>query len=138
LQRLAKNRSMALLDSTASKILTDCGGHNGLMIACLEMLEQNTQPEKQRWDIALAGHDSLWQAIVPMIGKPENRDRLAELVQDQTIGPARPYLVDPLLRDLFWRNLIANIGENGHLQWRCPAIRQTVEQILQESTGLTE
>ena len=48
------------------------------------------------------------------------------------VAPARPYLADPLLRHLYWNNLLtARPHPQGHcLEWRCEAIRRAVRQVI--------
>jgi hypothetical protein len=48
------------------------------------------------------------------------------------VAPARPYLADPVLRQLYWNNLLAarTHPQGRYLEWRCEAIRRAVKQVI--------
>jgi hypothetical protein len=56
---------------------------------------------------------------------------LAEKLQQQTLGPDRPHLHDPVLRKLFWLNLIYRVADH-QLRWQSEPIRQVGLNILSE------
>ncbi len=133
-QRLAQQRGLAITTNAVTAIHSACGGHNGLVATCLDMATNGHEPTESRWDLALAEHEQLWEAVIPLARNAAERQRLTSFCAEDVIGSSRPYLVDPLLRGLYWRNLITNrVGAEGsQLQWRCSAIRNAVSQVLAE------
>lgn len=53
------------------------------------------------------------------------------------LAPARPYLLDPVLRHLYWSNLlVARAHPDGNwLEWRCEAIRRAAALIVEQLDG---
>ena len=61
------------------------------------------------------------QAFTPFKREPEAAQQVRGLLTADDLGPDQPYLDDPLLRQLYWKNLIRPVA--GRLRWRCTAIR---------------
>ena len=62
------------------------------------------------------------QAFTPFKRDPEAVKQVCELLSADDLGPDQLYLGDPLLRQLYWKNLIRPLA--GRLHWRCAAIRE--------------
>ena len=75
----------------------------------------------------------LWQTLLPLAQEPAARDQLRSLVDAASLGRARPYLQDAVLRRLFWGNLlqVRGAGEGAHLHWRCDIAREAAMAVLQ-------
>ena len=74
---------------------------------------------------------------MPLGQKPATRERLAQLLQADELGRARPYLQDDELRRLFWGNLlqVRGTGDAARLHWRSTAIREAGWMVLESSTS---
>ena len=59
------------------------------------------------------------------------RALIVEWLERPRLAPARPYLFDPLLRRLYWANLLATRrdADGAWLEWRCQAIREAARMI---------
>ena len=75
----------------------------------------------------------LWQTLLPLAQEPAARDQLRSLVDAASLGRARPYLQDAVLRGLFWGNLlqVRGAGEGARLHWRCDIAREAAMAVLQ-------
>lgn len=75
----------------------------------------------------------LWQTLLPLAQEPAARDQLRSLVDAASLGRARPYLQDAVLRRLFWGNLlqVRGAGEGAYLHWRCDIAREAAMAVLQ-------
>jgi hypothetical protein len=75
----------------------------------------------------------LWQTLLPLAQEPATREQLRGLVDAASLGRARPYLQDAVLRRLFWGNLlqVRGAGEGAHLHWRCDIAREAAVAVLQ-------
>ena len=117
------------------------GGHPALFEEGLQWLVDHGVDEAQARSAALrshlAGSPRLWQTLLPLAQAPATRQRLAQLLQADELGRARPYLQDDELRRLFWGNLIhvRGTGDAARLHWRSPAIREAGLMVLESSTS---
>ncbi|MBV7541817.1 hypothetical protein [Acidovorax sp. sic0104] len=119
------------------------GGHPALFEEGLQWLVEQGVDEGQACCAALrshlAGSPRLWQTLLPLVQSPATRQRLAQLLQADELGRARPYLQDDELRRLFWGNLlqVRGVGDAARLHWRSPAIRDAGLMVLESSTSLS-
>lgn len=99
------------------------GGHPGLLQQAIRLLSSGVS----RADIAadLENNERVWQAFSTIAADRTLKEQLRGAVDDEDLGPARPYLVDPLKKALFWQNLITSRpGAAGRrLVWRCDAVQ---------------
>ncbi len=109
------------------------GGHPLLAQAALNLLVTQDEGDDAALAEALSGHPRLWEALLPVLRDPGVRPIVAGWLGRDRIAPARPYLMDPLLRHLYWDNLlVARVHPDGAwLEWRCAAIRGAVQQVLE-------
>ncbi|TDR44013.1 hypothetical protein DFR29_106159 [Tahibacter aquaticus] len=109
-----------------------CGGHPALIDEALQAHANNPRLETPQLHECLSGSVRLWESFLPLLADEAARMRIGELLHKSTLGRAQPYLIDRLLRRLFWANLIAaRPGEQGaQLEWRCAAVREAGRQIL--------
>lgn len=136
LQRNAANVPDALL----ARALHLSGGHPLLAQAALALLTTPAPAPTLDDDAviaALATHPRLWEALLPLLRDPAARAAVDAWLARPRLAPARPYLVDPLLRQLYWHNLLAARAhaDGAWLEWRCEAIRRAVRQVID---GLAE
>lgn len=120
-----------IADDTLSRALDLSGGHPLLAQAALVLLADAAQDDEAVIE-ALSTHPRLWESLLPMLREPTARAAVRGWLERSPIAPARPYLMDPLLRQLYWSNLLApRAGANGvGLEWRCEAIRRAVRQVI--------
>jgi hypothetical protein len=59
--------------------------------------------------------------LVPLCRDREKKEK---------IGPYQPYLDDPLLKELYWKNLLQKDKSGKRLMWRSEALRLAVLRIM--------
>lgn len=117
------------------------GGHPALFEEGLQWLVDHGVDEVQARSAALRSHlassSRLWQTLLPLAQAPATRQRLAQLLQADELGRARPYLQDDELRRLFWGNLlqVRGTGDAARLYWRSATIREAGLMVLESSTS---
>ncbi|MGB3392026.1 MAG: hypothetical protein WBA56_01135 [Stenotrophomonas sp.] len=116
--------------SRAKRALRLSGGHPLLASAALSLLALDDASDA---DVVaqLAHHPPLWQSLLPLMREPAARTLIVEWLDRPRLAPARPYLFDPLLRQLYWANLLATRrdADGAWLEWRCEAIRNAARMI---------
>lgn len=112
-------------NADAERALRLSGGHPLLAGAALSLLAQDGDADDASLAGQLAQHPPLWQSLLPLMREPAQRALIVEWLERPRLAPARPYLFDPLLRRLYWANLLAvrRDAQGGWLEWRCDAIR---------------
>lgn len=122
-----------LPDAVLARALRLSGGHPLLAQAALGLLGEGAAATDDEHIIeALSDHPRLWEALLPLLRDAGARALVHDWLQRDQIAPARPYLLDPLLRQLYWSNLLAaRVQPQGTwLEWRCEAIRRAVRQVI--------
>jgi hypothetical protein len=122
----------ALDDASAARLLRLSGGHPALLAAAHRLQRGATDHDDATLGARLAEHALLWQPMLPIVADAADRIRLQALVEAERLGRAHPYLIDPLLRRLYWANLLAvrEDRDGRWLIWRCEAIRQAARLAL--------
>ena len=115
----------------AARALWLSGGHPLLANAALSLLAQAGNASDADVVAQLAQHPPLWQSLLPLMREPAARALIVEWLERPRLAPARPYLFDPLLRQLYWANLLATRrdADGAWLEWRCQAIRDAARTI---------
>ncbi|KAF1686863.1 hypothetical protein B1992_05575 [Pseudoxanthomonas broegbernensis] len=119
-------------DVDAPRLLRLSGGHPALLDAAHRLLRAAPGIDDAAATARLAEHPLLWQALLPLAVPAEDRARLSGLLEAPRLGRARPYLIDPMLRRLYWANLLAprDAADGRWLAWRCEAVRAAARHVL--------
>ncbi len=119
-------------DALAARLLRLSGGHPALLDAAHRLLRAEPAIDDATATARLAEHPLLWQALLPLVERDDDRARLQALLDAPRLGRARPYLIDPLLRRLFWSNVLAprDEADGRWLAWRCDAARLAARNLL--------
>lgn len=119
-------------EDVAPGLLQVSGGHPGLLQESISL--HLSGQELEAIAAQLNESERLWQAFAPLADDAALREQLLDALQSERLGSAKPYLVDPLLRQLFWQNLIApRTFEDGRfLVWRCEAVRNAGVQVCEQ------
>lgn len=131
LQRNAAHVPVYLL----ARALHLSGGHPLLAQAALTLLTTPSPAPALDDDAVtttLSTHPRLWEALLPLLRDGAARTAVAAWLERPRLAPSRPYLVDPLLRQLYWHNLLAvrTHADGAWLEWRCDAIRRSARQVI--------
>ncbi|WP_457321210.1 hypothetical protein, partial [Stenotrophomonas sp. P5_B8] len=137
LQRNAAN----VPDYLLARALHLSGGHPLLAQAALTLLatpSADATLDDEAVIATLSTHPRLWEALLPLLRDPMARTAIEAWLERPRLAPARPYLVDPVLRQLYWHNLLTARphADGAWLEWRCEAIRRTVRQVIDSLAGL--
>lgn len=103
------------------------GGHPLLATAALALLaESGANASDEQLVEQLAGYAPVWQAFVPLLAEPVHRATITAWLQQPRVAMARPYLLDPVLRSLYWANLVTprRHADGLWLEWRSESIRR--------------
>jgi hypothetical protein len=127
LQLPAAHVDTALLDQLAQS----CGGHPALIDEALHLHASTPALQTAQLLECLYGSERLWESFMPLLADAAARQRIAAWLEKPVLGRAQPYLIDRLLRRLFWANLVtARASAEGlQLEWRCEAVRRAGRQI---------
>ncbi len=117
-------------DKIARELLTISGGHPRLLEQCLLFYRSDVSADLDAYQDALIQSPFVWQLFAPFVRDKENRQKLCRLLQQNDLWPDQPYLFDPLLRRLYWKNMLKRNPEKNRLSWRCEALREAGLRIL--------
>jgi len=100
--------------------------------ALASTLTQNlpSRPSESALMLKVANSDVLYCDFNQVL-RHNSAQALADKLHSQNLGPYRPHLQDPVLRKLFWLNLIC-ADANHQLCWQSEPIRQVGFNLLQE------
>ncbi len=123
---------LELHDELAETFLRFSGGHPALLHACLQLYQDDPTLPLEEYAGALTEDPLIWQLFTPFTRNPEEADQMRKWLEQDDLGPARPFLFDPLLRRLYWKNLLtaARTGPRRRLHWRCEVLRTVGREIL--------
>jgi hypothetical protein len=70
--------------------------------------------------------------LLPHLASGDTRAALARYLSEARLGPARPWLLDTQLRDLYWANLLVErqAADGRWLEWRSEAVRRAGRAAL--------
>jgi AAA15 family ATPase/GTPase len=141
--RMAKNSRagqglpMDLDKETAQRLLSISGGHPRVLEQCFALYAREPGFKEPELIETLLNTLFVWHIFTPFKEDAEQRQRLCQLLEQSDVGPARTYLADPLLKRLYWKNLLKRSSINYRLSWRCEALRRVGLEIL-ECPGETQ
>ena len=115
---------------TAEKLLQISGGHPRILDNCIELYSENNNFTTSDIKEVLFQSPFIWKLFTPFNRDAKIRSKVCELLSQNDVGPSHLFIYDPLLRKLYWRNLVKRGSSNRRLYWRCDALRQVGQQIL--------
>ncbi len=129
---LPRAAALGLDAAAAERALAASGGHPLLIDEALALLAAHPQRDLHDLEVELGRHGPLLQSFQPLLADAATRDALAHALQRERLAAARPWIADPLLRALYWSNLIVERGAevDRHYAWRCTAIRHAGADLL--------
>jgi hypothetical protein len=124
------------LDDVIDQFLTISGAHPQLLNDCLELRQENPELSLDDYPQELSQRDYVWQAFTQLQSlNTSAQQQIQEWLQREDVGNAQPYILNPLLRQLYWKNLLVEREFKGkqRLCWRCKALRIAGNNILNSS-----
>ncbi|MDM8558923.1 hypothetical protein [Candidatus Parabeggiatoa sp. HSG14] len=120
-------KELFLDDTIIDELLTISGAHPQLLNECLELNQQNPTLPLDKYSQKLSENEIIWQLFMPF-KDTEAMSQIHEWLQQENLGKAQPYILNDLLRKLYWKNLLVERGE--YLCWRCETLRLSGLEIL--------
>jgi hypothetical protein len=111
-------------------ILEASGGHPELLKCCLTYRVKTPAGTVPDYPGLLSQETVLVSAFTKFTHQPTHLQQLGEWLNQTEVGPALPHIFDPLLREVYWLNLLK--AQEGRLVWRCEAVRRAGLQMLEE------
>lgn len=123
---------LRLSDALVEAFLNISGAHPQLLNECFKLRQKYPSFPLVKYAELLSSVDYIWQSFTPYSQNDSAKDSICEWLQQEDLGKALPYLLDKLLRQLYWKNLLVKQEINGEkrLRWRCEAIRLAGQEIL--------
>lgn len=116
---------------TAQRLLYMSGGHPRVLEQCFVLYAREPGFKESGLIEALLNTLFVWRLFIPFKKDPQQRQRLCQLLHRTDVGPARAHPADPLLKRLYWGNLLKRSSTNYRLYWRCEALRRVGLEILE-------
>jgi len=122
--------NLTISDETAEEMLEVSGGHPRLLQQCLSFCRSGAGFDANACRDALIQSPFVWQLFTPFAQDAAATQHLCQLLGQDEVSPAQPYLFDSLLRRLYWKNLLKRCRGGRWLAWRCGTLRVAGRQIL--------
>jgi hypothetical protein len=133
-QRIAKDacveQEIDIDEKIAGKILEISGGHPGVLEICFNLNAENPNFTFEDLMEKLVHSPVMWRLFMPFRKDPVKKKKICELLNQEDVGPAQPYIFDCLLKELYWKNLLKRGTDNHRLYWRCEALQKVGQLIL--------
>jgi hypothetical protein len=122
----------AIDEAAASRLLRLSGGHPALLDAAHRLLRSEPGIDDATATARLAEHPLLWQALLPLVERADDRARLQSLLDADRLGRARREQVRPVEAA---QQRIDQVGPRDEadgrwLAWRCEAVRAAARSVL--------
>ncbi|MCB2261326.1 MAG: hypothetical protein LGR52_00010 [Candidatus Thiosymbion ectosymbiont of Robbea hypermnestra] len=119
-----------LAPEEASAILEATGSHPRLIQEALRCRAKGTALAECIRKLAFS--EQIRSQLTAMTQDPADARRIGAWLEQEDLGPYQGWIPDPLLRRLYWKNLLRARGPVGaeRLAWRCPAIIQAGRRVL--------
>ena len=131
---LAKYRfqKLQLSDDLANELLYISGGHPQLLNECLKIRQAFPRFALDKYPELLSQRDYIWQLFTPFMQNIVEKKQIGEWLQQEHLGKMQPYILNDLIRQLYWKNLLVGKEMDGekYLFWRCKAIKMAGLEIL--------
>lgn len=114
-------KGLRLNDAEVDEFLAISGAQPQLLNECLRLKQQSPHLEMEDYPRRLSDSDCVWQFFTPFTQDTGAQQQVCEWLQQEELGRAQPFILDDLLRQLYWRNLL--VERDRRLYWRCDALR---------------
>jgi hypothetical protein len=123
---------LQLDEESVNEILKLSGGHPQLLMDCLKLKQQEPDLDWDEYPKRLSQCDYVWQLFTQFAQDEPAKQQVYQWLQQKCLGKSQPYIMNNLLRKLYWENLLVERDINGTKQlcWRCLALRMAGKEIL--------
>jgi len=120
--------------AAAQKLLQLSGGHPLILDMGIDLYGRNKDFTVEDLEAEVMQSPQAWQLFTPFMRVDANmRQELCALLNREDVAPAQPYIFDPLLKRLYWKNLLRRSVNRNRLYWRCGILRKLGLHILGNS-----
>ncbi len=130
---LSKNRfpNLNLNDILVEKLLAVSGRHPKILSQCLELQSNSPELKLSDYPEKLSHSDEILQLFIPF-RKKQSQQKWKQWLSQDRLAEWHPYLLDNVLRDLYWKNALVKREKDGvsGLYWRCEAMQIAATRIL--------
>lgn len=124
-----ENPETTINDDILQMLLNISGGHPQLLKQCFFLYREQPTLPLTDYSNVLAKADILYQAFVPFLQDSTKQQRLRMLLSQHEVSQKEPFILDSLIRYLYWRNLLSSSSDRM-LRWRSESIRLAGLKIL--------
>lgn len=121
-------KGLLLDDALVDQFLSISGGQPQLLNECLKLRQKYPDLPLENYVKILSENDYVWQLFTPFGKDMSAKKRIYKWLQQEDLGKAQPYILDDLLRQLYWKELLVERGKR--LYWRCEAVRMAGRTVL--------
>jgi len=121
-------KELYLDDELVEQFLTISGRQPQLLEECFKLRQQYPELALADYPKILSQNDYVWQLFIPFGKDNTAKQKICQWLQQEELGKAQPYILDDLLRQLYWKDLLVERGKR--LYWRCEALRLAGQEIL--------
>jgi len=115
-QKIYPNQSLS--ESIASELLEVSNGHMWLLEKYIVFRNSNLTEELSALNNVLIFDRNVFQLFSPYLEDKKKKNLIRQLLQEETIAPSSYRYSDPLVKKLYWDNLLMFSSNNKNLTWR--------------------
>ncbi len=127
----ARGLEVALDDCAVERLMEVSGGHPAVLEPALRLYVRGPGFSDQQLAEQLAASPRGWQLFMPLLKLPGGGKKLWRLLEAPDVGANQDRARDPMIKALYWRNLLKPGAGNRRLYWRCEALRLAGRMILE-------
>ena len=128
-----QSKAIALSLETVQALLDFTGGHPLLLKLALGCCREDGNFDRQTCQDTLENSVQVWQLFTSLLQQDAFQRQLPALLNKWELGPARPVIVNPLVKRLYWNSLVKRHHESRKFVWRCELLRTIGQQVVQET-----
>jgi hypothetical protein len=125
---LSRHYEVPLENKLVDDLLTISGADPKLLGECLILKKQKPNLPLEEYPEKLSQSNYVYGLFTPLVQDQTTRRKMRNWLKNEEVGRAEPYIMDNVLRKLYWKNLL--VKRNEHLYWRCEAMRMAGKNII--------
>jgi hypothetical protein len=115
-------------ENLVDEFLTISGADPKLLGECLILKKDYPDLPLEKYPNKLSQCNYVYGLLTPLVQDQSTRRKMRHWLYKEEVGKAEPYIMDNVLRKLYWKNLL--VKRNEHLYWRCEAMRIAGKNIF--------
>jgi len=115
-------------ENIVNEFLAISGADPKLLGECLILKKQSPDLPLEKYPEKLSQSSYVYGLFTPLVQDQTTRRKMRNWLNREEVGKAEPYIMDNVLRKLYWKNLL--VERNEYLYWRCEAMRIAGKNII--------